>query len=193
MRWQICRAMLLAALAFAATPWASAQQVPLQDKPFAEHKIVLQLSDGDARKHALVLSVANNLLKAYDPDKVAIEVVAFGPGIDLLSTGSERPQAGRKPDRTGRALRYLPQHGRHDRAGERKTAGVHSGGDAGAGGRRADPVPGGEWVHGGAAVGRQGRVTPGVIPRESGESSTPRPFRIALPPLEYWIARLRGR
>jgi intracellular sulfur oxidation DsrE/DsrF family protein len=82
--------MLLAALAFAATPWASAQQVPLQDKPFAEHKIVLQLSDGDARKHALVLSVANNLLKAYDPDKVAIEVVAFGPGIDLLSTGSER-------------------------------------------------------------------------------------------------------
>ena len=39
---------------------------------------------------ALVLSVANNLLKAYDPDKVAIEIVAFGPGIDLLFTGSER-------------------------------------------------------------------------------------------------------
>ncbi|MET4176404.1 intracellular sulfur oxidation DsrE/DsrF family protein [Bradyrhizobium sp. LA6.1] len=89
MRSQICCAMLLAALAFA-TPWASAQQVPLQDKPFAEHKIVLQLSDGDAKKHALVLSVANNLLKAYDPDKVAIEVVAFGPGIDLLFPGSER-------------------------------------------------------------------------------------------------------
>jgi uncharacterized protein len=51
---------------------------------------VLQLSDGDARKQALVLSVANNLLKAYDPDKVAIEVVAFGPGIDLLLAGSER-------------------------------------------------------------------------------------------------------
>ena len=29
-------------------------------------------------------SVAYNLLKAYDPDKVAIEVVTFGPGIDLL-------------------------------------------------------------------------------------------------------------
>ncbi|QPF95426.1 hypothetical protein IC761_34975 [Bradyrhizobium commune] len=69
---------------------AWAQQVPLQDKPFAEHKIVLQLSDGDAKKQALVLSVANNLLKAYDPDKVAIEVVAFGPGIDLLLAGSER-------------------------------------------------------------------------------------------------------
>ena len=66
-----------------------AQQVPLQDKPFAEHKIVLQLSDNDPRKQALVISVANNLLKFYDPDKVAIEVVAFGPGIDLLR--SENP------------------------------------------------------------------------------------------------------
>ncbi|GLR85751.1 hypothetical protein [Bradyrhizobium iriomotense] len=78
------RAMLLALVAWAWVPLAIAQQVPLQDKPFAEHKIVLQLSDGDAGKQALVLSVANNLLKAYDPDKVAIEVVAFGPGIDLL-------------------------------------------------------------------------------------------------------------
>lgn len=67
---------------------ASAQQVPLQDKPFAEHKIVLQLSDTDPRKQALVISVANNLLRFYDPDKVAIEVVAFGPGIDLLRSES---------------------------------------------------------------------------------------------------------
>ena len=36
------------------------------------------------RKQSLVISVAYNLLKLYDPDKVAIEVVAFGPGIDLL-------------------------------------------------------------------------------------------------------------
>ncbi|MCK1299037.1 hypothetical protein IVB33_12740 [Bradyrhizobium sp. 24] len=89
MRSQTLSAMLLALFAWAAMP-AFAQQVPLQDKPFAEHKIVLQLSDGDSRKQALVLSVANNLLKAYDPDKVAIEVVAFGPGIDLLFTGNER-------------------------------------------------------------------------------------------------------
>ena len=91
MRSQTLSAMLLALLAWAAVmPPAFAQQVPLLDKPFAEHKIVLQFSDGDGRKQALVLSVANNLLKAYDPDKVAIEVVAFGPGIDLLFTGSER-------------------------------------------------------------------------------------------------------
>ena len=81
----------IAAFACAAPPLAPralAQQVPLQDKPFAEHKVVLQLSDGDAKKQALVLSVANNLLKFYDPDKVAIEVVTFGPGIDLLQSDS---------------------------------------------------------------------------------------------------------
>src|SRR5262249_27997892 len=65
-----------------------AQKAPLQDKPFAEHKIVLQLSDNDVRKQNLVISVANNLLKFYDPDKVAIEVVAFGPGIEVLRTES---------------------------------------------------------------------------------------------------------
>ena len=90
MRLRVFCTMLLALLACAAMPQAFAQQVPLQDKPFAEHKIVLQLSDGDAKKQALVLSVANNLLKAYDPDKIAVEVVAFGPGIDLLLTSSER-------------------------------------------------------------------------------------------------------
>lgn len=63
-----------------------AQPAPLPDKPFAEHRIVLQLSDNDSKKQSLVLSVANNLIKAYDPDKIAVEVVAFGPGIDLLRT-----------------------------------------------------------------------------------------------------------
>ncbi|MBR0925525.1 hypothetical protein JQ561_02805 [Bradyrhizobium diazoefficiens] len=89
-RAQILSALMLALLSFAAVAPASAQQVPLQDKPFAEHRIVLQLSDGDVRKQALVLSVANNLLKAYDPDKIAVEVVAFGPGIELLLSGNER-------------------------------------------------------------------------------------------------------
>ena len=78
-------ASLLATLASA----SRAQPAPLPDKPFAEHRIVLQLSDNDASKQGLVISVAYNLLKLYDPDKVAIEVVAFGPGIDLLRTGND--------------------------------------------------------------------------------------------------------
>jgi uncharacterized protein len=63
---------------------AHAQPAPLPDKPFAEHRLALQLSDNDPKKEGLIISIANNLLKAYDPDKIAIEVVTFGPGIDLL-------------------------------------------------------------------------------------------------------------
>lgn len=77
--------MLAAALLIATSaPPARAQQAPLQDKPFAEHKVVLQLSDNDPRKQSMVISVANNLMKFYDPDKVAVEIVTFGPGIELL-------------------------------------------------------------------------------------------------------------
>lgn len=73
---------LIAALVASAA--RAAELTPLPDKPFAEHRVVLQLSDNDPGKQGLVISVAYNLLKLYDPDKVAIEVVTFGPGIDLL-------------------------------------------------------------------------------------------------------------
>ena len=74
----LCGAVM-AALATATISPALAQPATLPDKPFAEHRIALQLSDNDPKKQSLVISVAYNLLKAYDPDKVAIEVVTFGP------------------------------------------------------------------------------------------------------------------
>ena len=90
------RMMNLAAGAFIAmlsvlSTLASAQaqeKAPIIDKPFAEHHLALQLSDGDPKKEALVLSVAYNLLKYYGPDRIAIEVVTFGPGIDLVRAGN---------------------------------------------------------------------------------------------------------
>ena len=91
-RFQILLPALIAALPLIASP-AAAQQAPLQDKPFAEHKVVLQLSENDPKKQGLVISVANNLMKFYDPDKVAIEVVAFGPGIDLLKPDNPNRKA----------------------------------------------------------------------------------------------------
>lgn len=71
---------------------AQTKAKPPEDKPFAEHFIALQLSDSDPKKQRLVLSVASNLQKAYGQDKIAIEVVAFGPGIDLLRDTSENRQ-----------------------------------------------------------------------------------------------------
>lgn len=70
--------LLTTATAFLNPAWAQ------QEKPFAEHKIVLQLSDGELEKQRLVLSVASNVMKYYGPDLVEIEIVAFGPGLQLL-------------------------------------------------------------------------------------------------------------
>lgn len=71
---------------------AIAQSAPTSDKPFADHHIALQLSDSDPKKETIVISIAYNLLKVYDPDKVSIEIVAFGPGVDLLKADNANRQ-----------------------------------------------------------------------------------------------------
>jgi len=72
----LCLSMLIAGQAMAASGDA---------KPFAEKRIVLQISDPNPFKQTLVLNVANNLIKAYGgPEKIDIEIVAFGPGLRLL-------------------------------------------------------------------------------------------------------------
>ncbi len=76
--------LLLLALALALPAGALAESPQTEAKPFAEVHVVLQISDRDPFKQTLVLNVANNLLKAYGPDKVDIEIVAFGPGLRLL-------------------------------------------------------------------------------------------------------------
>jgi intracellular sulfur oxidation DsrE/DsrF family protein len=73
--------VLLAALLLVSA--AASAEVP-DAKPFAEKKVVLQISDEDASKQTLVLNVASNLIKYYGPDKVDVEIVAFGPGLRLL-------------------------------------------------------------------------------------------------------------
>ena len=75
---------LVLLLALAAPPSALAQE----EKPFAEQKFVLQISDMDPSKQTLVLNVAGNILNAYGQDQVDIEIVAFGPGLRLLFEGN---------------------------------------------------------------------------------------------------------
>ncbi len=77
--WPLIACIMLAG----ATPALAAERGE-NGKPFAEKHVVLQISDRDPFKQTLVLNVANNLLKHYGPDKVDIEIVAFGPGLRLL-------------------------------------------------------------------------------------------------------------
>lgn len=64
----------------------------MQEKPFAQTRVALQISDGSPDKQTLILNVANNLLKFYGPDKVDLEIVAFGPGLRLLFKGNANSQ-----------------------------------------------------------------------------------------------------
>jgi intracellular sulfur oxidation DsrE/DsrF family protein len=71
---------LAALLAAGLSPTTMAQE----EKPFADQKFVLQISDMDPDKQTLVLNVAGNIIKAYGQDKADVEIVAFGPGLRLL-------------------------------------------------------------------------------------------------------------
>jgi len=66
--------------------------VSAENKPFAEKKVVLQISDADPFKQTLVLNVANNLIKHYGQDRVNVEIVAFGPGMKLLVAKNKNKQ-----------------------------------------------------------------------------------------------------
>jgi len=78
------RMSLLGLLAFFMLPTQAAQVEPALPDTFAEHKVVMQISDRDPFKQTLVLNVASNLIKYYGLGNVDIEVVAFGPGVRLL-------------------------------------------------------------------------------------------------------------
>lgn len=54
----------------------------------APHKIVIQVSTDDPRTQKIALNNAANLQKHYGVDEVAIEIVAFGPGLGLLTKKS---------------------------------------------------------------------------------------------------------
>ena len=59
----------------------------------AKHKLVIQVSTDDARTQKIALNNAVNLQKLHGMDNVTIEVVAYGPGLGLLTTKSK--EAGR--------------------------------------------------------------------------------------------------
>ena len=54
------------------------------------HKMVIQVSTDDARTQKIALNNAVNLQKLYGMDNVAIEVVAYGPGLSLLTKKSKQ-------------------------------------------------------------------------------------------------------
>jgi uncharacterized protein len=62
----------------------AAPTVSAAESTFADYKYVLHISDLDPSKQELILNNASNLLAAYPPGAVEIEIVAYGPGLRLL-------------------------------------------------------------------------------------------------------------
>jgi len=54
----------------------------------AKQKVVIQVSDNDPKKWALALNNAENVQEDIGKDKVAIEIVAYGPGLPMLKLDS---------------------------------------------------------------------------------------------------------
>jgi len=55
-----------------------------------KHKLVIQVSTDDPRTQKIALNNAVNLQKMYGMDDVAIEIVAYGPGLGLLTKKSKQ-------------------------------------------------------------------------------------------------------
>ncbi len=71
--------------------------IGLQGNAFADakHKLVIQVSTDDVRTQNIALNNAVNLQKALGDD-VQIEIVAYGPGLSMLTPKS--PASKRVPD-----------------------------------------------------------------------------------------------
>lgn len=54
-----------------------------------QHRLVIQVSSNDPVTQKIALNNAVNLQKLYGMDNVNIEIVAYGPGLGLLTTKSK--------------------------------------------------------------------------------------------------------
>ncbi|MDX1808839.1 MAG: DsrE family protein [Sulfurospirillaceae bacterium] len=53
------------------------------------HKVVIQVSTNDVKMQNIALNNAVNLQKYYGMDNVVVEVVAYGPGLSILTNKSK--------------------------------------------------------------------------------------------------------
>ncbi len=53
----------------------------------SHHKLVIQVSSADQKAMAIALNNAANVQKEYGMDNVDVEIVAYGPGLAMLTAG----------------------------------------------------------------------------------------------------------
>ncbi len=68
---------------------AAAPALAQQKKPAAKHRVIFQVSDNDPARWQLALNNARNVQADLGAQNVQIEVVAYGPGIEMLKAESK--------------------------------------------------------------------------------------------------------
>ena len=86
--------MSLCAALLALSTWAVAHAG--QDGFDKPHKLVIQVSSADPLVQKIALNNAVNVQKALGPENVAVEVVAYGPGLSIMTPKSA--ESSRIPD-----------------------------------------------------------------------------------------------
>ena len=83
----VFRVLLMAALMLTAQLVLAAS-----DDEGPANKLVIQVSSGDELTQRIALNNAVNLQKEFGPDNIVIEVVAYGPGLSLLTDQSSQKE-----------------------------------------------------------------------------------------------------
>ena len=61
----------------------------------AKNKIGIQVSSADAKTQTIALNNAVNVQKHFGPGEVDVEIVAYGPGLSILTMGKKNKNAKR--------------------------------------------------------------------------------------------------
>lgn len=83
--WRVVLTLFFATAALLAD--TKAQPAPTFENP---RKAVFQISDGSDKMLNAAINNINNLLKAYEPGKITIGVIAWGDGIRLLAAKNNK-------------------------------------------------------------------------------------------------------
>ena len=70
------------------SPALHAADAPAVKSGMGHERVVIQVSDDDTKKWNLTLNNANNIQQALGAANVDIEIVTYGPGVDMLKFDS---------------------------------------------------------------------------------------------------------
>jgi len=68
---------------------AAAPALAQQKKSAAKHRVIFQVSDNDPARWQLALNNARNVQADLGKENVQIEIVAYGPGIEMMKAESK--------------------------------------------------------------------------------------------------------